>query len=102
LSEPTILVKSDEAARLLEICERTLMEQTRAGVIPVVRIGTLVRFSPAALQAWAIEQSEASVSRRTRKPATRTPAPITAGLDIASRVAEERAKVTRSSRKAAR
>ena len=56
-----ILLNQEEAAAVLGLTERMLRDLTNAGEIPVVRLAAkLVRYSPAALEAWAIEQSETS------------------------------------------
>ena len=56
------LVKSDVAAReILAISERKLWEMTNAGLVPHVRLGRCLRYSPAALQAWMENQSQGGV-----------------------------------------
>jgi len=49
-AHPPIQVSPREAARLLGIGERTLWERTKAGDIPHVRIGRLVRYRVASLE----------------------------------------------------
>ena len=52
-AEPaTLLLKPAEAAKRLQIGERTLWRLTDAGEIPCIRIGRSVRYDPADLRAW--------------------------------------------------
>lgn len=52
-----LLLKSRQAAPVLEISERQLWAQTTPrGPIPCVRIGNCVRYSPEALQAYIASQ----------------------------------------------
>jgi excisionase family DNA binding protein len=44
-SPQSLLVKPDEAAKLLSISSRTLWTLTREGVVPCVRLGKSVRYS---------------------------------------------------------
>jgi excisionase family DNA binding protein len=54
-----ILWTAEEASAALGLSERTLRDLTNAGEIPVVRLAAkLIRYSPDALTAWAIERSE--------------------------------------------
>jgi excisionase family DNA binding protein len=41
---PALLLRPEQAAQVLAIGERTLWERTKAGEIPVVRIGRSVRY----------------------------------------------------------
>jgi excisionase family DNA binding protein len=50
-SPPSLLVKPDEAAKLLAVSPRTLWSLTRAGVVPCVRFGKSVRYSMDTLRA---------------------------------------------------
>lgn len=49
--QPALLVKPEAAARLLAVSPRTLWSLTRAGVVPCVRLGRSVRYSPDTLHA---------------------------------------------------
>lgn len=50
---PRLLLRLEEAARLLDISERNLWERTAPrGGVPCVRIGRLVRYSVAELEAF--------------------------------------------------
>lgn len=60
LPEP-LLVKSDEAARLLNVSARTLWGLADRGEIPRVLIGSAVRFDPRDLRRW-IEASKTGVA----------------------------------------
>jgi excisionase family DNA binding protein len=50
------LVTAKEAARLLAISERKLQYLTKAGAIPHVKIGRLVRYRPRDLATWTDSQ----------------------------------------------
>ena len=54
-----LLLTSKEAAKALNICERTLYGLTKSGELPVVRIGRAVRYDVADLRAY-IEQTKKS------------------------------------------
>jgi excisionase family DNA binding protein len=47
-----LLLTPWEAAGVLRISERYLLELKERGDIPCIKIGTLVRYSPVHLQAW--------------------------------------------------
>ncbi len=53
-----LLLTPREAAKALNICERTLYAVTKAGGLPAVRIGRCVRYDPDALKAWIKKSSE--------------------------------------------
>lgn len=57
---PRLLLSSREAAKTLNICERTLYSLTKAGELPVVRIGRAVRYSLDDLKDWIRKNSEKS------------------------------------------
>ncbi len=57
------LLRANEAADTLAISTRKLWELTNRGEIPCVRIGRLVRYDPADLQAW-IERKKTGRQRR--------------------------------------
>jgi excisionase family DNA binding protein len=54
-----ILINSAEAAKLLNVSEKTLWNHTapRGKCIPAVRLGKTVRYSRAALDSWVATQS---------------------------------------------
>jgi len=54
-----LLLTPKEAARSLNVCERTLYSLTKAGELPVVRIGRAVRYDIADLRAL-IERTKKS------------------------------------------
>ena len=58
------LLDSQEAARLLDIHPKTLVQMARRGRIPAVRIGKFWRFRASALDFW--------VKSAVNSPATRT------------------------------
>jgi excisionase family DNA binding protein len=49
---PVLLLNPRQAAKALGISERTLATYTKAGLVPVVRIGRSVRYSPDDLREW--------------------------------------------------
>jgi len=49
------LLKSMEAAALLNISTRTLWTLRKAGRIPYVRIGRCVRYAPDDLESWIVK-----------------------------------------------
>ncbi|MEW6744682.1 MAG: helix-turn-helix domain-containing protein [Planctomycetota bacterium] len=53
-----LLVRPAEAAMLLGIGKRKLWELTNARVIPYVRVGRPLRYSPAALRAWVEREAK--------------------------------------------
>ncbi len=54
--EPMLLTPR-QAARALNISERTLWQRTKDGVIPAVKVGHLVRYSPDDLRNWIRQAS---------------------------------------------
>lgn len=50
------LLTSKEAAKLLQIHEKTLQKLAREGKIPAIQIGTLWRFDLVALEQWVQDQ----------------------------------------------
>ena len=67
LASPQLLVGVDEAARLLGVSRKTLFNHTapRGDKIPAVRIGRVVRYSPAELEQWIARRLEESKSLRS-------------------------------------
>ena len=55
---PRLLVSPREAAKLLSISERTLATYTKSRLLPVVRIGHSVRYSPDDLREWIRRATE--------------------------------------------
>jgi excisionase family DNA binding protein len=49
---PVLLLNGRQAAKALGISERTLATYTKSGLLPVVRIGRSVRYSPDDLRQW--------------------------------------------------
>jgi hypothetical protein len=60
-----ILVRPRDAARALAISERKLWDLTKLKIIPCVRIGRAVRYSPLDLQAWIETQKRSDPSEAT-------------------------------------
>lgn len=56
LSPHSLLVKPDEAAKLLSISTRTLWTLTHGGIVPCVRLGKSVRYSLDTLRAVIAER----------------------------------------------
>lgn len=48
-----LLVDTQEAARMLSLCKRTVFTLTQNGELPTVRIGRSVRYRVVDLEAWA-------------------------------------------------
>jgi excisionase family DNA binding protein len=59
MENTSILINSAEAAKLLNVSEKTLWNHTapRGKCIPAVRLGKTVRYSRAALDSWVAAQS---------------------------------------------
>ena len=55
-----LLLSVREAATAMGICEKTLWTLTQKGEIPVVRIGSAVRYSVDGLREWIQKKSEDS------------------------------------------
>lgn len=68
-----MLLRTSEAAEQLAISESQLYKLTKAGDIPCVRVGRLVRYSSVALQEWIAES--ATTEAAPRKPRATQPAP---------------------------
>ena len=54
-----LLLTAKQAAKALAVCERTLYGLTKAGELPVVRIGRAVRYDLVDLRGW-IERAKKS------------------------------------------
>ena len=52
IDPPPQLLNPREAAKLLNVCEKTLWSLANHGEIPVVRIGRSVRYDPRDLARW--------------------------------------------------
>jgi excisionase family DNA binding protein len=61
-TEPPLLLRMEDAARLLSVGRSTLYKLIASGDIPIVRIGGVARVSRAALESW-IEQRSRKESR---------------------------------------
>jgi excisionase family DNA binding protein len=55
---PPLLLTARQTAKLLNISERSLATYTKSHLIPVVRIGSSVRYSPDELRAWIGDHTE--------------------------------------------
>lgn len=66
-----LLLRSSETAKLMGISSRYLHSLTTAGVIPHVRLGRVVGYSPDAIREWI--RSKESTTRS--QPTTRPPSP---------------------------
>jgi excisionase family DNA binding protein len=53
-----VLITSEEAARLLTISQRKLWELTKAGKVPCLRIGRVLRYDPRDLTQWVEDQKK--------------------------------------------
>lgn len=54
-------LKTSEAAKLLNVSERTLLKLVQSNSIPYVRVGCQYRFSREGLESWFRRQEEAAV-----------------------------------------
>jgi excisionase family DNA binding protein len=59
-AQPPLLLSLAQAARLLNLCERTVWTLVHASELPHVRIGRRVLISRAALEKWIGQQENAS------------------------------------------
>jgi excisionase family DNA binding protein len=57
-----LLLTARQAAKVLNVCEKTLWTLTKNGDIPAVRIGRAVRYDPADLRAWIERAKSAKAS----------------------------------------
>ncbi len=55
---PVLLLTPRAAAKALSISERSLATYTKSGFIPVVHIGSSVRYSPDELRTWIRDHTE--------------------------------------------
>lgn len=53
-----LLLSPRDAAKALSISERTLWSLTRAGRLPCIRLGRLVRYGVASLREWLRRETE--------------------------------------------
>jgi excisionase family DNA binding protein len=61
---PAIGLRPREAAKALSISPRTLATWTKAGIVPHTKIGKVVLYSAADLQAWLAERANAQQSAK--------------------------------------
>lgn len=61
------LLNSREAAKLLGVHPKTLMQMARRGEIPAVRIGKFWRFRASALDGWVRSAVDSSTTRPYRE-----------------------------------
>lgn len=54
------LLTAEELAALLNVSEKTVYRWSKSGSLPTVRIGTLIRFEPAAVSNWLRERGAAA------------------------------------------
>jgi excisionase family DNA binding protein len=54
------LLTAEELAALLNVSEKTVYRWSKSGSLPSVRLGTLVRFEPAAVSVWLRERGAAA------------------------------------------
>jgi excisionase family DNA binding protein len=52
-----------ELAKLLGMAKVTILRRAKRGTIPSFRIGAMVRFDPAAISKWLIEQGVKPMSK---------------------------------------
>jgi excisionase family DNA binding protein len=61
------LLDSQEAAKLLDIHPKTLVQMARRGEIPAMRIGKFWRFRASALDSWVRSEVNSSTTRTYRE-----------------------------------
>lgn len=61
------LLNSAEAAKLLGVHPKTLMQMARRGKIPAVRVGKFWRFRASALDSWVRSAVDSSTTRTYRE-----------------------------------
>lgn len=76
VKSPTLLWRPAEAAKALAVSERLLWSLTRAGRVPSVRIGRLVRYDPMALREWVRDSDPTTSKDPTGLPANRQVATV--------------------------
>ena len=54
------LLTAEELAALLNVSEKTIYRWSKFGSLPSMRLGTLVRFEPAAVSVWLRERGAAA------------------------------------------
>lgn len=62
MSESPDLLKADEVAKRLRVSVATVYRFARAGTLPSIRVGNVVRFPSEAIDARLAEQQEAAAS----------------------------------------
>jgi excisionase family DNA binding protein len=80
-SPPLLLVKPDEAAKLLSISSRTLWTLTREGIVPCVRLGKSVRYSLDTLRAMVAQRENRQSNDLDGRDTNHTVSPV---RDVAS------------------
>ena len=61
------LLNSQEAAKLLGVHPKTLMQMARRGKIPAMRVGKFWRFRASALDSWVRSAVDSSTTRTYRE-----------------------------------
>ena len=59
-----VAVRPKQAARMLNISQRTLWSWTKAGLLPHVRVGGAVLYPVAELEAWLRQQAARQAARQ--------------------------------------
>ena len=52
-----LALRPRQAAKLLNVCQKTLWSWTKAGIVPHVRIGKAILYPVAELEAWLRQQA---------------------------------------------
>jgi len=74
-----LLLRPEEAARLLGLGRTTVFAMLAAGDLPVVRIGRSVRIPRVALEQWIAEHSEGDRACETQRGTAHHPASANCG-----------------------
>ena len=53
---------ADELAKMLQMSRITILRRAKRGTIPSFRVGSCVRFDPAAISQWLLKQAVKSMS----------------------------------------
>ena len=53
---------ADELAKMLQMSRITILRRAKRGTIPSFRVGSCVRFDPAAISQWLLKQGVKSMS----------------------------------------
>jgi hypothetical protein len=67
------LLKAAEVAAMCAVPERWVREHTRSGLIPHIKLGRYIRYSPETVVAWTSEQEQGGAAWRKHRPRSTNP-----------------------------